>query len=306
LPVNAFAVGSIQVRAVGVVGKKTMLKTLLLVLGGLSAGLAIAFFIAPSSTPTPVDEPESSSQAVVRPGAPAAQPEAARLAALEQAFAAEVDQRVVLEERVAELAAQLEALGESPARALGPPNFPAGGPNPAAIAEARERFRRDPGARNEEAERRFTERLIEVGFAPDRADWIIRRTEELRMEGLQAQYDAQRGGRPVAQAVTPTLRAELGDADYERYLQAYGRPTAIPVRDVLASSPAERSGLQPGDEIVAYAGKRVFDLPELTAMTLEGTAGESVVLEVRRDGQNVQLVMPRGPIGITGGGFRGR
>ena len=41
-------------------------------------------------------------------------------------------------------------------------------------------------------------------------------------------------------------------------------------------------------------------------VTLEGTPGESVVVDVRRGGQNVQLVMPRGPIGITGGGFRGR
>ena len=127
------------------------------------------------------------------------------------------------------------------------------------------------------------------------------------MEALQAQYDAQRGGRPVAPgAGVQSLRAELGDADYEKYLQAYGRPTTIPVRDVLASSPAERSGLQPGDEIVAYAGKRVFDMRELNSMTLEGTPGESVIVEVRRDGQNVQLVIPRGPLGITGGGFRGR
>lgn len=285
-----------------------MLKALLLVLGGLAAGLAIAFWVAPSPMPTLVAaEPDTGSEPAVRPAAPGDGPSAARLAALEQAFAAEVDQRVVLEERVAELAAQLEALGERPARSAGPPNFSAGGPDPAAIAELRARFRADPGARNEEVERRFTEQLIAQGFAPDRAEWIIRRTEELRMEALQAQYDAQRGGRPVASGAGPqSLRAELGEADYERYLQAYGRPTAIPVRDVLASSPAERSGLQPGDEILAYAGKRVFDMPELNALTLEGTPGESVVVEVRRDGQNVQLVMPRGPIGITGGGFRGR
>ena len=118
------------------------------------------------------------------------------------------------------------------------------------------------------------------------------------MQAMQAQYDAQRGGRPVAApAGQQTLRAELGDADYERYLQADGRPTTIPVRDVLASSPAERAGLQPGDEIVAYGGKRVFDMGELNELTLEGTPGESVVVEVRRDGQSVQLVMPRGPIG---------
>lgn len=127
------------------------------------------------------------------------------------------------------------------------------------------------------------------------------------MEALQAQYDARRGGRPVEMdASEETLRAELGEADYERYLEAYGRRTTIPVRDVLASSPAERSGLKAGDEIVAYAGKRVFDLRELNQLTFQGTPGESVIVEVRRDGQSVQLVLPRGPLGITGGGIRGR
>ena len=44
---------------------------------------------------------------------------------------------------------------------------------------------------------------------------------------------------------------------------------------------------------------------QLNALTLEGTAGESVVIEIRREGQPLQLVMPRGPLGIFGG-FRGR
>ena len=147
----------------------------------------------------------------------------------------------------------------------------------------------------------MVERLTAAGFAPDRAEWIERRQEELRMEALQEQYDARREGRPPNAAFEDSsLRAELGDADYERYLSAMGRPTSVGVGDVLASSPAERAGLLPGDEIVAYNGQRVFDTGELNALTLEGTAGESVVIDVRRDGQNVQLVMPRGPIGIFG------
>ena len=47
-------------------------------------------------------------------------------------------------------------------------------------------------------------------------------------------------------------------------------------------------------------------MQELNSLTLEGTPGESIAVEVRRDGQTVQLVIPRGPLGITGGGFRGR
>jgi predicted metalloprotease with PDZ domain len=228
---------------------------------------------------------------------------------VEEALDAEILQRAALEERVAELAAQLEALGERPrfARdagdaAVGPPGEP-----PVDVREIRARELAERRAVEGQAQRRFIDRLIAEGFAPDRAEWITRRTEELRMEALQAQYDAQRSGRPVDPAAgVQTLRAELGDADYERYLKADGRPAHVPVRDVLASSPAERSGLEPGDEIVAYGGKRVFDMRELNALTLEGTPGESVVVDVRRDGQPVQLVMPRGPIGILGGGIRGR
>jgi hypothetical protein len=48
----------------------------------------------------------------------------------------------------------------------------------------------------------------------------------------------------------------------------------------------------------------VFDVGELNALTLGGTSGESVVVDVRRNGQNLQLVLPRGPIGVYGG-FRG-
>jgi S1-C subfamily serine protease len=82
----------------------------------------------------------------------------------------------------------------------------------------------------------------------------------------------------------------------------------VGVQNVLASSPAERSGLKPGDEVVAYDGKRVFDIRDLNALTYAGTAGESVSVSVRRDGQTLQLTMPRGPLGITSGGpgFRGR
>ena len=105
------------------------------------------------------------------------------------------------------------------------------------------------------------------------------------------------------------LRTELGHQDYERFLSAQGRSTSVNLMGVLASSPAERAGLQAGDEIVSYNGKRVFDTQELNELTLGGTSGtSSVVVDVRRNGQSMQIVLPPGPIGIWGGagpGFRG-
>lgn len=282
-----------------------MLKTLLLVIGGLAAGLAIAYWLQPGG---PVSDLGGASRSTSLPRSVAAERDAgdARLEALEDAFEAEVEQRAALEKRVAELAAELEsfAAGSSPAA-----ESALDAPVSADDTRTRARFREGEmsGPANE---RRIVEQLIAGGFAPDRAEWINRRSQELRMQSLQAQYEAMRQvrGFPAGnmQGNETQLRTELGDADYERYLAALGRPTSVDVRDVLASSPAERSGLQPGDEILAYDGKRVFDMRELNALTLEGTAGESVVVDVRRGEQNVQLVMPRGPIGIFGGGFRGR
>jgi hypothetical protein len=279
-----------------------MLKTLLLVIAGLVAGLAIAFWLQPSFESSIEAEAASGAGFAARSGVDGASSDA-RLVALEDKFAAEVDQRVELEARVAELSAQLEALGQVPARAPRADQSASNGPDPA-IVEQRAR-RRELAATPEGRERLMVERLTAAGFAPDRAEWINRRTEELRMKALQEQYDARREGRaPAGDFGDNTLRTELGEADYERYRTAMGQPTSVGVADVLASSPAERAGLLPGDEIVAYGGKRVFDVGELNALTLEGTSGESVVLDVRRNGQSVQLVMPRGPIGITGG-FRG-
>jgi S1-C subfamily serine protease len=134
------------------------------------------------------------------------------------------------------------------------------------------------------------------------------------MQAMQAQYEAKRDGRPPPSEnfEATTLRTDLGDQDYERFLAAQGRSTSVNVMGVLASSPAERVGLQAGDEIVSYDGRRVFDAQELNELTLgganaSGSTSASVVIDVRRNGQSMQIVVPRGPIGIWGGapGFRG-
>ena len=130
------------------------------------------------------------------------------------------------------------------------------------------------------------------------------------MQALQAQYEAAREGRPIDPTLavfspTSTLREELGDADYERYLQALDRPTSVYVRDVLATSPGAQAGIKPGDQVVSFGGERVFDMSDLNRLVLEGEPGQVVAVDVLRDGQLVQLYVPRGPIGITGGGRGG-
>src|SRR5262245_53237491 len=121
-----------------------MLKTVLLVLAGLGAGLAIAFGLRPGSEPSVEAEAASRTASVARSDANAGLAES-RLEALEDAFAAEVDRRVALEAHVAELSAQLEALGERPGR--GPSAREDGGPGlDPAVIEQRARVRREAAA----------------------------------------------------------------------------------------------------------------------------------------------------------------
>ena len=101
------------------------------------------------------------------------------------------------------------------------------------------------------------------------------------------------------------LRAVAPRHGHLRYLRGTGRPTEVQVLDVLASSAAERAGLQPGDQVLSYAGTRVFDMRELNALSREGNPGETVVMEVRRNGRTEQLVVPRGVLGMSGGAMRG-
>jgi S1-C subfamily serine protease len=131
----------------------------------------------------------------------------------------------------------------------------------------------------------------------------------MRMQALQAEYDAYRNGEAlnpwdVVQGSQNGLREHLGDAEYEKYLLAQGGRASVTVADVIDSSPANRAGLRPGDQILGYDGKRVFSMDELKSMAFSGDPGEDVIVDIERDGQRMQLVLPRGPMGITGSGGR--
>lgn len=235
-----------------------------------------------------------------------------RIAHLEQALAAQVDRARTLEGRIAGLEARLAGQGRDEGAGNARREPTQADPERAQrIAEMRERFTQegpaDPAAMRERARERQLDRFVEAGFTRDRAEWVMRRMEELEVQAMQAQYEAQRSGQPGAAPIDPqrALRGELGDAEYERLLTATGRPTQVQVMDVLASSSAERSGLQPGDQILSYAGTRIFDMRELNALTREGAPGESVTMEVRRNGQTIQVQVPRGPLGVSGGAPRG-
>jgi hypothetical protein len=285
-----------------------MLKTIALVVAGLAAGFAVAYW---TKDPPSVAEPVAVDGFNAATSQAAAGSVPARIAELESALDSEIEQRAALEQRVADLGAALEELRGGMSERRGSEARSTGAV--IAVQEGTPPFGSGPsgprGFRGPETTERRVERLVDGGFSPDRAAWIEKRTSELAMQAIQAQYQRRRGDTvdpALLEGSQQTLRKELGDDEYERYLTALGRPTKVGVFNVIPSSPAEQAGLRAGDEILTYGGTRVFDMRELNELTVEGTPGQPVVLDVQRDGQNLQLVLPRGPIGIGGGPFNRR
>ncbi len=176
----------------------------------------------------------------------------------------------------------------------------------AELERIREQRRTERLARQQPGYR--TNQLVEAGFAQEEAARIVQLESQESLRQLQQQYELRRArseqsGSDIAN-LNP-IRAELGDENYERYLEANGWPTAARIGSVIGGSPGENAGLRAGDQITSYAGQRVFNLNEINNLTVQGTVGESVLVEVERDGSSVQLTIPRGPIGVSSSG-RGR
>jgi membrane-associated protease RseP (regulator of RpoE activity) len=143
------------------------------------------------------------------------------------------------------------------------------------------------------------------GYTEQEAQRLADRYEAYELALLYLNDRAQREGwqkRPrfqmEQQKLANELRIELGDRDYDAVLYASGQDNRVQVAGVLGGSPAEHAGLRDGDEIVSYDGRRIFDPQALVGATSQGQAGAQVEIVVRRDGQDVHLVMPRGPIGV--------
>lgn len=185
---------------------------------------------------------------------------AARLDALERRLAREADARAALAAEVERLRAVLAAAAWPSAGETDSPDAAAGrgaetepataalgpGAEPESIAERPAVGLRGIGRpSSEELEQRRRERFAAAGFTSDRAEWLERRVDELRLEMLEAQHEAARRGEPpdprARRSVEERLRDEIGDEEFERYLTALGRPTAIAVRDVLPGSAAASS-----------------------------------------------------------------
>jgi len=97
---------------------------------------------------------------------------------------------------------------------------------------------------------------------------------------LEAHGSVTRGWLGVAiQQVTPDLAKSLGLEEARGAL----------VADVTSGSPAAKGGVQRGDVIVSYNSKKVAESSMLPSLVAETPVGETVPVEVLRNGKNTTL-----------------
>ena len=253
------------------------------------------------------DEPDSEQSARSRLAGdlPADASAEDRLLRLEQIISEEREARIALEDTLAMLFDEIERLEGAGDRALAQRRAEIESQREARVTERRSPRGSADWLQNYQDRR--VGRMVEGGFAEDEARRILQKESEAAYKAMQATWEAQRNGETVDRFGAMNnpqtiLRNEIGDDAYARYLEAQGQPTAITITQVMDSSPGSSAGLQMGDELVSYNGERVFNVVELRNQTMQGEPGEDVIIEIVRDGNRMQLTVPRGPIGIAGSG----
>lgn len=150
--------------------------------------------------------------------------------------------------------------------------------------------------------------LIDAGISEEQAVWIQERLDDAELQQLYLRDRATREGwlnkpryhrerQQYMNAVT-SLRGEVDDDVYDRLLYTLGRANRVVVRDTMQNSIAAQYGLQSGDQIVEYAGQRIFNIGELSALVSQGESGVMTLVKVKRDGEIYDIYLPRGPLGI--------
>ncbi len=287
-----------------VVSIRKLLPYLLFV--GVLAGAAVLLRPEPPSPaePVPVADTRAAPRAGESPGAGDEQFVAGRASAsaagpvdLESRLEREIAARRALERQVDALARELAELRASLPTAVG-------------VAEPLADAAADASTDEEPLEPRewFDEQaLIDAGIDALQAGSLRRFYEELELERLTLRDQARREDWSDAELRTAMqtlnnreeeMRQRLGDAAYDAYLYAAGRPNRLVVTSVLASAQAGQAGIASGDRILRYDNRRVYNWRDLREAMSGGSITDTVAVEVERDGDTLQFYLARGPLGV--------
>ena len=217
------------------------------------------------------------------------------LESLSLALTQEAEYRLVLEEQIDTLSTRLDMLQARVEQ-------------PGTDRTLDERFKARLAARAERRGPLTVERLTDAGLDESTARSLKSKVDDIAMQRLYLRDQAQREGwlgdsryrdevRRLGQAQAG-LQNEFGSEVYDAYLYASGRPNRIEVQNVLDNSPAFEAGLRTGDQILSYNGQRTFQTNELRQATQQGRSGEMIPVQIIRNGQPMDIYVPRGPLGI--------
>lgn len=164
----------------------------------------------------------------------------ARISALETAVAEERDARLLLEEELQALYAQIDALSERQDQ-----------PDAAFGADARDTRAQMMALREQRAgaasDERL-ERLVAAGFGTDRAAWILAREQELQLAQMQAIFEARQSGErpdPLDTRFNPAAGLRPGDE-----IVSYGGERVYNINDLNRQMMNTEAGRQVVVDIV--------------------------------------------------------
>ena len=252
-----------------------------LVIGGLAGAWFVTCWQAAPNTPT------VATGKTPDPGLPTDNVLEAALNGLRADLQREIEDRKALEMRVAELNAAIAV-------------------QKAGTLIAAPRDAETPGS--DETPLVGLDALLYAGIDTGTATWLQEQIDAMEMDELWLTDRATREGwrgsgrylkeKRAIRARLASLRDELNNDDtWDRLLYATNRKNRVILQHIMHNSPAEQYGLQEGDNIISYNGQRIFTSGELLTATTEGQTGTTVLVEVERDGQRLNLSLPSGPIG---------
>ena len=153
------------------------------------------------------------------------------------------------------------------------------------------------------------ENLLKASVTETIAEDTINRMSQHEFLLLELHNQAKREGRLNSSRyfkerrklldTAPSLRNAIGNDAYDRYLYETSQNNRVIVKTVMKGSPAEQLGVLNGDIILSYANEKVLTWQDLRELTAEGIVGEYVDLNILRDGQLQNILIPRGPLGVT-------
>ncbi len=262
----------------------------------LVAGLLLGSLLQPAarhtgSAPAPADTGKSAPDRQAAAAERAAAATRAEIVDLQQRLEDEARARRLLESKVETMREQLERFvrADSPA-----PLSPSGAGD----------SRREDAA----SESWFDQQaLVDSGMSTSQAGELKVFFEQLELERLYLRDRARRENwdrqtlRDAIQDLNgreDDLRKRLSEPAYDAYLYASGQTNRVAVTSVLESAQAGSAGIQAGDHIIRYDQRRIYNWRDLRDSTSDGNIGESVTLEIERDGKRMEFFLTRGPLGV--------